>query len=285
VLAPLRFRSLTLDWSAPRVMGVVNATPDSFSDGGVYAGVEAAVARALELDQEGADLVDVGGESTRPGAAAVSREEELARVVPVIERLAGRVRAVLSVDTSKAEVARAALAAGAEVVNDVSGGVFDPAMARVVLEAGAVYVCGHLRGQSLAEVHAAAAPSGFEEIAGELAERLAGLPGALRARTIADPGIGFGKGTALNLELLRRAGELATRLQCPVMVGPSRKRFLGDVTGRPVGDRDAATHGAVLAAVSSGAQLVRVHDVAGTCAALRAYLAVRGGGGDGGPAA
>ena len=283
-LPPLRFRALTLDWTRPHLMGVVNVTPDSFSDGGRYPGVEEAVVRALELARDGADLIDVGGESTRPGAAAVPTAVELSRVVPVVERLAGHVRAVISVDTSKAEVARAALAAGAEVINDVSGGLFDPALVEVTARAGAVLVAGHLRGRTLAEVHAAAAPPGFEEVAGELAERLASYPAALRGRVIADPGIGFGKGTPQNLELLRRAGELSKRLQCPVMVGPSRKRFLGELTGRPVGDRDAPTIGAALAAISCGAQLVRVHDVAGTSAALRAYLAVRGGGGDGGAA-
>ncbi|HLU64638.1 MAG TPA: dihydropteroate synthase, partial [Kofleriaceae bacterium] len=138
------------------------------------------------------------------------------------------------------------------------------------------------RGASLEQIHAAeAAPPGFDEVAAELGERLAALPAPLRRRAIADPGIGFGKRTAQNLELLRRAGDLAARLEYPVMVGPSRKRFLGELTGRPVGERDAATIGAALAAVSRGAHLVRVHDVAGTCAALRTFIAVRGDGGDG----
>ena len=265
------------------MVGILNVTPDSFSDGGRFAGVEEAVVRALELAADGADLIDVGGESTRPGAAAVPVELELSRVVPVIERLAGHTGAVLSVDTTKAEVARAALAAGAEVVNDVSGGLFDPGLVEATAAAGAVLVAGHVRGRTLVEVHGAT-PAGFDEVAAELGERLESFPAALRGRVIADPGVGFGKGTAENLELLGRAGELSKRLQCPVMVGPSRKRFLGELTGRPVGDRDAATIGAALAAISCGAQLVRVHDVAGTSAALRAYLAVRGGGGDGGAA-
>ncbi|HLU64711.1 MAG TPA: dihydropteroate synthase, partial [Kofleriaceae bacterium] len=140
--APIQFRSLTLDWSRPYVMGVVNVTPDSFSDGGRYLGTEAAVAHALRLEEEGADLIDLGGESTRPGARPVPAAEEIDRVVPVIERLAGRVRAVLSVDTCKAEVARAALAAGAELVNDISGGLIDPPITAAAAEAGAAFVCG-----------------------------------------------------------------------------------------------------------------------------------------------
>lgn len=274
---PIRLRHCSLDWRRPYVMGVLNATPDSFSDGGRYMGVDAAVAHGLQLDADGADLIDIGGESTRPGAAAVSVDEEVGRVVPILERLAGRTRAVLSVDTSKAAVARAALAAGAEVVNDISGGRFDPALVAVAAEGGAAFVCGHVRGSSIGAVHAGEeGPPSFDQVADELAERLASLPAALRRRTVCDPGLGFGKRSAQNLELSRRAGELAARLSCPVMVGPSRKRFLGELTGRPVGDRDAATIGAALAAVAAGAHVIRVHDVAGVSAALRVFRAVRG---------
>jgi dihydropteroate synthase len=258
-------------------MGVVNTTPDSFSPGGRFTSVEDAVAHALALGADGADLIDIGGESTRPGAAPVGAEEEIARVVPVLERLAGRTRAVLSVDTTKAPVARAALAAGAELVNDISGGRFDPAIAEVTAAAGAAFVCGHVRGSSLAEVHGAeAAPATFDQVALELGERLAALPSALRRRTLCDPGLGFGKRTAQNLELSRRAGELSARLSCPVMVGPSRKRFIGELTGRPVDARDPGTIGAALAAAAAGAHVVRVHDVAGVSAALRVFRAVRG---------
>jgi dihydropteroate synthase len=274
-LAPIRFRHLTLDWARPYLVGVVNVTPDSFSDGGALATVDAAVAHALRLEADGADLVDVGGESTRPGAAPVSVQAELDRVIPVIERLAARTGAVLSIDTCKAEVARAALAAGAEVVNDVSGGRFDPGTGRAAAEAGAAFVCGHLRGASLAEVHAGEAdPPGFDEVAVELAARIRDLPPALAGRVVCDPGLGFGKRTPENLELLRRAGELAGRLSCAVMVGPSRKRFLGQLTGRPVAERDPATIGASLAAVVSGAHLIRVHDVAGVHDALEVFREV-----------
>jgi dihydropteroate synthase len=277
-LPPIEFERAALDWSRPYIMGVLNATPDSFSDGGRYMGVDAAVAHGLQLDADGADLIDIGGESTRPGAALVSDGEEMDRVLPIIERLAGRTRAILSVDTSKAAVARAALAAGAEVVNDISGGRFDPELVAVAEAGGAAFVCGHVRGTSIAEVHAreSGRPPTFDEVVEELGERLAVLPPALRRRTVCDPGLGFGKRAAQNLELSRRAGELAARLSCPVMVGPSRKRFLGELTGRPVGERDAATIGAALAAAAAGAHVLRVHDVAGVGAALRVFRAVRG---------
>jgi dihydropteroate synthase len=280
-LPPIVFRCQTLDWSRPYVMGVVNATPDSFSAGGRFTSVAEAVAHGLQLEADGADFIDVGGESTRPGAGQVSAEVEIARVIPILEGLEGRVRAVLSVDTAKAEVARAALAAGAELVNDISGGRFEPALIAVAAEAGAALVCGHVRGSTIAEVHAGEdRPPTFDQVADELGERLAALPPELRRRTIADPGLGFGKRGPENLELSRRAGELAGRLSCPVMVGPSRKRFLGLLTGRPVGDRDAATIGAALAAAASGAHVVRVHDVAGVTAALKVFGAVRGQWGD-----
>ncbi|HUS68481.1 MAG TPA: dihydropteroate synthase [Kofleriaceae bacterium] len=278
-LPPIELRAGRLDWSRTYVMGVLNVTPDSFSDGGRYTDVSAAVEHALAMDAAGADFIDVGGESTRPGSSPVPAAEERARVVPVLEALAGRTRAALSVDTTKAEVAVAALAAGAEVVNDVSGGRFDPGLVATAAGAGAVRVCGHLRGSSMAVVHAVAAPPRFEEVVAELAARLAALPAALRGRTIADPGLGFGKRTAENLELLRRAGELSAALSCAVMLGASRKRFLGELTGLPVGSRDAASVGAALAAAAAGAHVVRVHDVAGTIAALRVFEAVIRGGG------
>jgi len=272
-LPPMEFRGAVLDWSRPYLVGVVNTTPDSFSDGGRHLDPDAAVERALALAADGADLLDIGGESTRPGAEPVPAGEELARVLPVIERLAGRAGIpVLSIDTCKAEVARAALAAGAEVVNDVSGGLFAPTAAAAA-EAGAAFVCGHVRGRRLDEVHAAAPPA-FDELVAELAARLADLPVSLAGRIAVDPGLGFGKRTAQNLELLRRSGELSAALSCPVMVGPSRKRFLGELTGRPVDERDAATVGAALAAVRAGAQLIRVHEVRAVRDALRVYRAV-----------
>lgn len=268
----IRFRNGSLEFDRTFVMGVLNVTPDSFSDGGLHAGVDSAVSHGLRLIEEGADVLDVGGESTRPGAAPVSAREETERVVPVIRALASRARVPISVDTTKAEVAMAAIEAGAEIVNDVSGGLFDPDIVRVCLATGAAYICGHLRGRSLAEVHAAhtTAPD-FETTLEELAARVFSLPAAVLSRTIVDPGLGFGKGTAENVELLRRAGEIGAALSRPVLVGPSRKRFLGELVGRGVSERDDATVGACLAAVAGGADGVRVHAVRPVRDALTVY--------------
>jgi dihydropteroate synthase len=260
--APIALRRRVLVFDRVRIMGVINVTPDSFSDGGAHADVESAVSFGLRLLGAGADVLDIGGESTRPMAAAVAVKDEIDRVVPVIERLAAASSAPISVDTTKAAVADAALRAGADLVNDVSGGRFDPEIIDVCVAHGAGYVLGHVRGARIADVHAAeVSPASFEEVAAELGERLLALPADLRQRTIVDPGIGFGKGTAANVELLARAGELRAGLGRPVLVGPSRKRFLGELTGRDVDDRDDATVGACLAAVAAGADLVRVHDV------------------------
>ncbi len=252
-------------------MGVVNVTPDSFSDGGRYAGVDAAVAHAEALVADGADVLDLGGEATNPRAQGVDAAEERRRVVPVIEALAARIRVPLSVDTTKAEVARAAVEAGAEIVNDVSGGLFDPAMPAQVAATGAAYVCGHLRGRSLAEVFAHEGGVTVAEVAAELAERLRAFEGV---PTLVDPGIGFGKGAdpATNVALCRSAGALAATLGRPVVVGPSRKRYLARLIGsnREV-DLDAATVGACIAAVVGGANIVRVHNVRLLRDALIAY--------------
>jgi len=275
----MAFRGATLDWSRAYVMGVVNVTPDSFSDGGRFAGVEDAVTHGVRMVEEGADLLDVGGEATNPKAAPVDADEEKARVLPVIEGLARRVSVPISVDTTKAEVARAAIDAGAEIVNDVAGGLFDPAMGAAVADTGAAYVCGHLRGTSLAEVFAAEAPATWIEVADELAARLDALPPAVRSRTLVDPGLGFGKGgdPAGNAALVRHAGDLARRLGRPVVLGPSRKRFLARLSGRsdPAG-LDAATLGACLAGLDAGAQVLRVHAPGLLRATMIVYSAIKG---------
>lgn len=264
------------DGTRPWLVGIVNVTPDSFSDGGLYAAVDAAVAHGEALCAVGADLIDIGGESTRPGAVEVSADEEVARVVPVIAQLATRVSRPISVDTTKAEVACAAIDAGATCVNDISGGRFDAAMWDVCAEREVAYVGGHAPGSDLAEVHAhAASPQmlTIEAITAELSAALAAMPTALRARTIVDPGLGFGKGTALNLALCAAAGGIGRALGCPVMVGPSRKRFLGELTGLPAPARDGATAGIAIAAVRAGADFIRVHDVGLTRAALTTFEA------------
>ena len=261
-------RTLALDH--PVLIGIVNVTPDSFSDGGRFSTVERAIAQAERLVADGCELLDVGGESTRPGATPVPAPEEIARVTPVIEQLARRGLGPVSVDTRKAAVARAALAAGAAVINDVSGLAFDPELARVVAEGGAGVIVMHMRGtpdtmDGLAVYgHVAAEVAAELGVAAARAER-AGVP---RERIVVDPGFGFAKGPEQNFRLL---DELATvvALGYPVAVGPSRKRFLGAATGRPVEDRDRATAVACALAWERGARLFRVHDAALAREALR----------------
>lgn len=257
-------------------MGVVNVTPDSFSDGGRYLSADAAIAQGLRLLDEGADLLDLGGESTRPGAEPVPADEELLRVLPVVQGLVSRGARCLSVDTRRAVVAKACLDAGASWINDVSALQDDPALAPVAAQADAL-VLMHRRemsagesgdrvryGDVLAEVHSFLA----ERVAAAVA---AGIP---RERILVDPGLGFGKSVADNLTLLTSPARL--RGIAPVLVGPSRKRFLGALTGiERAEDRDAATHGAVALASLGEADIVRVHDVKGAVAVLKVLEAAR----------
>jgi dihydropteroate synthase len=254
-------------------MGVVNVTPDSFSDGGKYADTTGAVAHALQLVAEGADLVDVGGESTRPGAARPSADEELARVVPVIEQLAGQgVR--VSVDTMRAQVAEAAVAAGAVLVNDVSGGLADDAMLATVARLDVPYVLMHWRAHSAQMQQHTAYGDVVEDVVAELSERLRAATQAGITHSIAiDPGIGFSKTTAQNWELLRHLDRFH-ELGHPVLVATSRKRFLGELLAdadgdRPPAQRDAATTATSTLAAVGGAWCVRVHDVRSSADAVR----------------
>ena len=263
------------------VMGVLNVTPDSFSDGGRFAGADAGVAHGMELFAQGADWVDVGGESTRPGAAPVMAEEETRRVAPVIEGLRSRGAGPLSVDTSKAEVARAALEAGADLVNDVSGFGYDPAMAPLVASRHVPAVLMHLRG-GFGEMHRAPTYSDvMAEIVSELAEALARAEGAGvdRRLLIVDPGLGFSKDADHSLEALRRLPELGA-LDRPVLVGPSRKSFIGKLLDLPVERRLMGTAAAVASAVLLGAHVVRVHDVREMVEVVRVADAVRGDSGE-----
>jgi dihydropteroate synthase len=259
------------------IMGIVNVTPDSFSDGGRYLDPDIAVAHGLQLMRDGADILDVGGEATHPRATQITADEELRRVLPVVERLAAA-GAVVSIDTTKSVVARAALAAGARIVNDVSGGLFDPEIAEAIGEA--TYIAGHLRGRTLREVFAAekadAPPLDWTAVADELAERLAALPAPARARAWIDPGLGFGKGAdpETNLALLRHCGDLGLRLDRPVVAGASRKRFVRiafGVHGTDLAELDAASVSASCEAIAAGANVVRVHNVALLRAALALY--------------
>lgn len=274
----------------PLVMGVVNATPDSFSDGGRYLDPEAAIAHGVALLRAGADLLDVGGEATNPRAVPVDAAEELRRIDPVIRGLVAA-GATVSVDTTKAAVARAAAAAGAAIINDVSGGLFDPEMSSMLAGFGGTYIAGHLRGRTLAEVFSVERTPGaaitWREVAAELADRIAALPASLRGRIWVDPGVGFGKGgdPEVNLALLRHAGDLGRAVGCPVVVGPSRKRFVRRLIARganasaeaeamaavTLDQLDAASVAASLGAWRAGANVVRVHNVALLRAALAVY--------------
>ncbi len=271
----MRIGARLFDGPGPFLMGVVNATPDSFSDGGLHADPAAAVEHALRLADEGADLVDVGGESTRPGAPPVPAEEEIARVVPVVERLRARgLRIPISVDTSKGAVGRAALAAGADLVNDVTA-LSDPDLARACAEAGAPVVLMHTRGTPADMASRAVYGDVVADVARELEAALARAAGAgiPRERIVLDPGIGFAKTAEQSLEVLARIGELRA-LGRPLVVGPSRKSFIGKVTGAAAADRLPGTLAAVTACVLGGAEILRVHDVgpARQAAAIAAAL-------------
>jgi dihydropteroate synthase len=246
------------------VMGVVNVTPDSFSDGGLYFDVRAAIDHGHELEAEGAAILDIGGESTRPGARPVPEAEELRRVLPVIAGLAAAGGgAEISIDTSKAAVAEAALAAGATMVNDVTGLRGDSAMAEVVARAGADCCLMHMLGDPRTMQRDPRYEDVVSEVKAFLEERLsfAVAEGIEEERIVLDPGIGFGKTTEHNLELLRRIDELVS-IGRPVAVGTSRKSFLGKITARPVEDRTAATIATNVLAYAGGARVFRVHDVA-----------------------
>jgi len=260
------------------VMGVLNTTPDSFSDGGRYADPGRAVAHGLEMVEAGADLVDVGGESTRPGAARIPMAEECERVLPVIRALARQSDVTLSVDTSRAAVAAEALQAGARVVNDISALGFDEDMAGVVAESGAGLVLMHMQGTPESMQQAPVYQDILGEVLSHLREALdhAVDKGITPEQVVLDPGIGFGKGLEHNLTLLRHAGSLRCSGR-PVLVGTSRKTFLGRLTRRPVEQRLAGSLASLAAAVGSGATLVRVHDVPETVDCLRTLQAIRQG--------
>ena len=259
------------------IVGVLNCTPDSFSDGGKHDSVDAAVAAGARMADAGANWIDVGGESTRPGAAVVPESDERGRVIPVIEGLRRRLppSVRISIDTYKAGTARAAVAAGASVINDVSGGRLDPDIVRVAAETGAGIVLGHLRGAPATMMDDVAFQNVVDEVGAELAERLADARAAGCYETWVDPGLGFGKRLEHNIALLRALPALHARLDVPMMVGVSRKAFIGQVTGKPAGERLFGTAAAVTAAVMGGAAAVRVHDVAEMLDVVRVAEALR----------
>lgn len=268
----LRCGARTLDLSRPRVMGILNVTPDSFSDGGRYAGLARALDHARAMLADGADVVDVGGESTRPGAAPVDEATELARVVPVIEALA-REGALVSVDTTKPGVMRAAIGAGAAIVNDV-GALGAPGAIEAVAGSGVAVCLMHMRGTPATMQSAPDYADVVTEVRGflEARARACEAAGIARDRIVVDPGFGFGKTLAHNLDLLARLDEIAAS-GYPVLAGLSRKSMLGAITGRPEGERMAASVAAALSAVQRGAAIVRVHDVRETVDALAVWRA------------
>lgn len=269
------------EWDRCAVMGVINVTPDSFSDGGRWFDTTSAVKRGLDLVTEGADLVDVGGESTRPGASRVDEDEELRRVVPVVRGLASE-GVTVSVDTMRASVAEQAVAAGAILVNDVSGGLADPAMVPTVAAAGVPFVVMHWRGFSQDMNSRALYTDVVAEVVAELRERMEAVVagGIPPERLVVDPGLGFAKGTEHDLVLLAHLADLRA-LGRPLLVAASRKRFLGRVLAGegappPARERDAATAAVSAIAAHAGAWAVRVHEVRATADAVRVARAVEG---------
>ena len=257
------------------VMGIVNVTPDSFSDGGRYLDPAAAVAHAVELVEQGAELLDVGGESTRPKAQPVSEAEELRRVLPVVEALADRVKVPLSIDTMKPAVAQAALRAGASLVNDVAANRTDPSMWRTVAEAGAGYVCVHMQGTPPTMQFQPAYQDVVAELGEFFADRMRRLAeaGVRPEQVVLDVGIGFGKTLEHNLQLLGRLNRF-TRFARPTLLGVSRKSFLGPWSGTEVRDRLPGGLACAVWAIQQGVQILRTHDVAATVQALRVAEAV-----------
>jgi len=270
----LRRGALGLD--RPVVMGILNVTPDSFSDGGRFFDPRHAIEQARRMAGEGADLVDVGGESTRPGASAVSADEEAARVVPVLRAIREALDLPVSVDTRKAAVAREALAAGADVVNDVSG-LGDAEMASVVAPSGAGLVLMHMRGTPATMQGLTDYGDVVDDVAAELGEALAraDAAGIARERVVLDPGIGFAKTAEQNLELIASLDRIGARLGRPILLGASRKSFIGALLGGvPADARDAGTTGACVAGLARGARLFRVHDVRAARQALDVAWAI-----------
>jgi dihydropteroate synthase len=268
---PLRLGARTL------VMGILNVTPDSFADGGQHFDVDRAVEAGVRMAADGADIIDIGGESTRPGAAPLPEDEELGRVIPVIERLAGRVGIPLSIDTYKARVARDAVAAGAVIVNDVSGLQYDPALAGVLASTGAAVVLMHTRGRSSDMYERAVYTDVVEDVRRELEDaiRRAGAAGVPRESILIDPGIGFAKRAEHSFEVLASLEAFAA-LDRPILAGPSRKSFLKTAIGdAPPDAREWATAAAVAASVVFGAHIVRVHGVRAMAEVVRTADLIR----------
>ena len=273
-----KLRSQTLDFGPrPLLMGIVNTTPDSFSDGGKYFDADSAIAHALQLVEDGADLIDIGGESTRPYASSISTDEEIRRILPVIESLAQQTNVPISIDTSKSKVAQAAIAAGAEIINDISALEFDTAMLDVALETQAGICAMHMQGTPQTMQDNPQYNSVVDDIYKYLEQKLDTLQsaGVSQEQLCLDPGIGFGKTHAHNLELMTQWGRFHG-LECPILVGHSRKGFLAKLLEDKQADRTSVSVGAALALASQGVQILRIHDVRPTREALLAFMASGG---------
>jgi len=270
-------RDITFDFPRPMlVMGIVNTTPDSFADGGRFLDTDSAVDHALRLADGGAEILDIGGESTRPGSEPVPAEEELRRVIPVIERLAKRGESVISVDTQKPEVAKAALDAGASIVNDIAANRESPEMCEVVAGAKAGYVCMHMQGTPQTMQAEPQYDDVLREVGEFFCDRLAKLAehGVSGEQVALDPGIGFGKNLEHNIKLLGGLNRFSVA-ERPILVGVSRKSFIGKLLGTPTGDRLPASLACAAWAAIEGAHIVRVHDAADTVQAVRMAEALK----------
>jgi len=269
-------RQLSFD-SRPLVMGILNVTPDSFSDGGVHSEVDKAVAAALQMQADGADIIDIGGESTRPYSDPVSADEETDRIAPVIEKLRGQLQIPISIDTSKAKVAQTAIDLGAEIINDITGLEGDPDMPQVAADSGVGICVMHMQGTPQTMQDAPAYQDVVQEIHDYLLQRRQACldHGIQLDRICLDPGIGFGKTHDHNLELLR-ATHSFTQLGTPILIGHSRKGFIAHVLGDREADRTAGTLGVSIAVASAGAHVIRIHDVKPTVDALRLFRASGG---------
>jgi dihydropteroate synthase len=273
---PIRIGSTVFDYSRTYVIGILNVTPDSFSDGGIFAQPDTAVSHALDMISHGADIIDIGGESTRPGADPLSYDREIERVIPVIERLRSETEAPISIDTYKSSVAEAAIDAGANIVNDISGLRFDPKMARTIADHDVPVIVMHIKGEPRSMQENPVYSDLIGEIKSYLADSiaLATEAGISADSIIIDPGIGFGKTFDHNFKILNSIQQFAD-LGKPILTGASRKAFLGSLAGTEPEDRLPESLSAAVIAASNGAHFIRVHDVVPTVRALRVVDAVR----------
>ena len=273
-LSPIVCKDYTLRFEKTLIMGILNVTPDSFSDGGLFADIDTAVAHGKKMVSEGADVIDVGGESSRPGSAPLSEKEELDRILPVVTRLLDEVSVPISIDTYKPLVADACLKAGAHLINDITG-LTNPEMRKVAVKHNIPVVLMHMRGTPKTMQQNPVYQDLLGEITAFFQEQIATARKAGIQNIIIDPGIGFGKTVEHNLQILKHLGEFKS-LGCPILVGPSRKSFIGMITGLSVKERLDGTLAAIIVAVMSGANMVRVHDVNECKRAVQVADAIRG---------